>query len=86
MPSSSTSTAAPWGRGIPDSTNKQRSVYSLAPSIDIANPVFTGVPGGITPYSREKNDATTKAVFLQQNLSFYDRVIATVVCAMTRWT
>lgn len=60
-----------------DSTTKQISVYGLAPSIDIANPVFTGVPGGITPYTRKKNDATTKAVFLQQNLSFFDRVIAT---------
>ncbi len=60
-----------------DSTTKQSSVYSLAPSIDIANPVFTGVPGGITPYTRKKNDATTKAVFLQQNLSFHDRLIAT---------
>lgn len=60
-----------------DSSTKQSSVYSLAPSIDIANPVFTGVPGGVTPYTRKKNDATTKAVFLQQNLSFYDRVIAT---------
>ncbi|WP_394206977.1 TonB-dependent siderophore receptor [Pseudomonas putida] len=60
-----------------DSTTKQSSVYSLAPSIDIANPVFTGVPGGTTPYTRKKNDATTKAVFLQQNLSFHDRLIAT---------
>lgn len=60
-----------------DSTTKQSSVYGLAPSIDIANPIFTGVPGGITPYTRKKNDATTKAVFLQQNLSFFDRVIAT---------
>ncbi|WP_332731848.1 TonB-dependent siderophore receptor [Pseudomonas sp. ESBL2] len=60
-----------------DSTTKQSSVYGLAPSIDIANPVFTGVPGGITPYTRKKNDATTNAVFLQQNLSFFDRVIAT---------
>ncbi|WP_200626241.1 TonB-dependent siderophore receptor [Pseudomonas sp. LAM2023] len=60
-----------------DSTTRQSSIYGLAPSIDIANPVFTGVPGGLTPYTRQKNDATTKAVFLQQNLSFYDRVIAT---------
>src|SRR5690606_38731464 len=60
-----------------DSTTKQSSVYGLAPSIDIANPVFTGVPGDITPYTRTKNDATTKAVFLQQNLSFYDRFIVT---------
>ncbi|RCL23547.1 TonB-dependent siderophore receptor [Pseudomonas sp. AFG_SD02_1510_Pfu_092] len=60
-----------------DSTTTQSSIYGLAPSIDIANPVFTGVPGVLTPYTRKKNDATTQAVFLQQNLSFYDRVIAT---------
>lgn len=60
-----------------DSTTRQSSMYGLAPSIDIANPVFTGVPDGLTPYTRQKNDATTKAVFLQQNLSFHDRVIAT---------
>ncbi len=60
-----------------DSSTKQRSVYSLATPIDIANPVFTGVPRGIEPYSRKKQDVTTKAVFMQQNLSFYDRVIAT---------
>ncbi|MBK5006027.1 TonB-dependent siderophore receptor [Pseudomonas sp. S32] len=60
-----------------DSSTKQSSIYSLATPIDIANPVFTGVPRNIAPYSRKKQDVTTKAVFLQQNLSFYDRVIAT---------
>ncbi|QCI14664.1 TonB-dependent siderophore receptor [Pseudomonas putida] len=60
-----------------DSSTKSSSVYDVTSSIDIANPVFTGVPGGITPYTSEKNDATTKAVFLQQNLSFYDRFIVT---------
>ncbi|WDY58654.1 TonB-dependent siderophore receptor [Pseudomonas sp. PSKL.D1] len=61
-----------------DSTTTQSSIYSLANSIDIANPVYTGVPSGVSPYTRKKNDAKTKAVFMQQNLSFYDRVIATV--------
>ncbi|WP_060481655.1 TonB-dependent siderophore receptor [Pseudomonas sp. NBRC 111119] len=60
-----------------DSSTKQSSIYSLATPIDIANPVFTGVPRNIAPYSRKKQDVTTKAVFMQQNLSFYDRVIAT---------
>ncbi len=60
-----------------DSSTKERSVYDLASSIDIANPVFTGVSRTLTPYTAKKSDATTKAVFLQQNLSFYERFIVT---------
>lgn len=60
-----------------DSSSKESSVYDLASPIDIANPVFTGVSRALTPYTRKKNDATTKAVFLQQNLSFYERFIVT---------
>ncbi|WP_442112119.1 TonB-dependent siderophore receptor [Pseudomonas sp. NUPR-001] len=60
-----------------DSSSKESSVYDLASPIDIANPVFTGVSSALTPYTRKKNDATTKAVFLQQNLSFYERFIVT---------
>ncbi|TDF82390.1 TonB-dependent siderophore receptor [Pseudomonas sp. H9] len=60
-----------------DSSSKESSVYDLASSIDIANPVFTGVSSALTPYTRQNNDATTKAVFLQQNLSFYERFIVT---------
>ncbi|QXH47590.1 TonB-dependent siderophore receptor [Pseudomonas xanthosomatis] len=60
-----------------NSSTKESSVYDLVSSIDIANPVFTGVPATLTPYTAKKNDVTTKAVFLQQNLSFYDRFIVT---------
>ncbi|VVP67644.1 Ferrichrome outer membrane transporter/phage receptor [Pseudomonas fluorescens] len=60
-----------------DSSTKESSVYDLASSIDIANPVFTGVSSALTPYTAKKSDATTKAVFLQQNLSFYERFIVT---------
>ncbi|UST61108.1 TonB-dependent siderophore receptor [Pseudomonas moraviensis] len=60
-----------------DSTTKESSVYALTTPIDIANPVFTGVSRSITPYAVNKRDATTKAVFLQQNLSFYERFIVT---------
>ncbi|MCU1725120.1 TonB-dependent siderophore receptor [Pseudomonas sp. 5P_5.1_Bac1] len=60
-----------------DSSTKERSVYDLASSIDIANPVFTGVSSALTPYTAKKSEATTKAVFLQQNLSFYERFIVT---------
>lgn len=60
-----------------DSTTKASSIYAPTTSIDIANPVFTGVSRSITPYAVNKRDATTKAVFLQQNLSFYERFIVT---------
>ncbi|MGY2436818.1 TonB-dependent receptor domain-containing protein, partial [Escherichia coli] len=33
--------------------------------------------GGLSPYLVQRRDYTTKSVFLQQNLSFYDRVIVT---------
>ncbi|MFK3800088.1 TonB-dependent siderophore receptor [Pseudomonas sp. NPDC088444] len=60
-----------------DSSAKESSIYNLVSSIDIANPVFTGVPAALAPYTEKKTDTKTKAVFLQQNLSFYDRFIVT---------
>ncbi|MDB6443224.1 TonB-dependent siderophore receptor [Pseudomonas sp. 21TX0197] len=60
-----------------DSSTEERSVYAPTGSIDLANPVFTGVPGGVAPYSNNELDTETKAVFLQQNLSFYERFIVT---------
>lgn len=60
-----------------DSSTKERSIYDLTSSIDIANPVFTGVSSALTPYTEKKSEAKTKAVFLQQNLSFYERFIVT---------
>ncbi|TLX64004.1 TonB-dependent siderophore receptor [Stutzerimonas nosocomialis] len=60
-----------------DSSTKASSIYTAASSIDIANPVFTGVARGAAPYTVRNEDAKTTAVFLQQNLSFYERFIVT---------
>lgn len=60
-----------------DSSTKDSSVSGSMSSIDIANPVFSGAPGALAPYSAKKRDAKTKAVFLQQNLSFFERFIVT---------
>jgi iron complex outermembrane receptor protein len=60
-----------------DSSTDATSVYDLASSIDIANPVHTGVAKSLVPYLTQKDDATTKSLFLQQNLSFYERFILT---------
>ncbi|MCQ4260730.1 TonB-dependent siderophore receptor [Stutzerimonas stutzeri] len=60
-----------------DSSTKDSSIYTAASSIDIANPVFTGVARGAAPYTVRDEDAETTAVFLQQNLSLYERFIIT---------
>lgn len=60
-----------------DSSTESSSIYTGASFIDIANPTYTGVARGAAPYSELKNDATTRAIFFQQNLSFYDRFIVT---------
>jgi len=61
-----------------DSSTDAESIYQQGVSaIDIANPVYSGAPVGLVPYLRTKRDYTTKSVFLQQNLSFYERFIVT---------
>lgn len=61
-----------------DSSTDAESIYQQGVSaIDIANPVYSGAPAGLVPYLRTERDYTTKSVFLQQNLSFYERFIVT---------
>lgn len=61
-----------------DASTTATGVYGLASSIDISNPVYSGAPTVGTPYTEEKSDYTTTSIFLQQNLSFNDKFIATV--------
>ena len=60
-----------------DSSTNSSGIYTGASSIDIANPVYTGVARGAASYTELKDDATSKALFVQQNLSFYERFIVT---------
>lgn len=60
-----------------DASSESTSVYAPADPIDIANPVYSGAPASLTPYNSEDRDYKTKAIFLQQNLSFDDRFIVT---------
>ncbi len=59
-----------------DAATEDSSFYGAAAPIDVANPVFSGAPAAVTPYSRNKQDYTTESVFLQQNFSF-NRFIVT---------
>ncbi len=60
-----------------DASSEDSSVYQGVSPIDIAKPVYGGAPVGLVPYSRNKQDYTTKSVFVQQNLSFFERFIVT---------
>lgn len=60
-----------------DASTTSSSIYGTHTPIDIDNPVNTGAPTGFAPYSVQANDYTTSSVFLQQNLSFSEKVIAT---------
>jgi iron complex outermembrane recepter protein len=61
-----------------DASTSSTSFYDPTTPIDIANPVYTGGPTTITPYSSRDGDQRSTALFAQQNLAFNDRVIATV--------
>ncbi|MEC9481978.1 MAG: TonB-dependent siderophore receptor, partial [Halomonas sp.] len=60
-----------------DASSIATSVYAPADPIDIEDPVYSGAPSDLSVYNSEDQDYETKSVFLQQNLSFYDRVIVT---------
>jgi len=55
-----------------------RSYYAAAPGIDFLNPVYSGGPGALAPYASTSNDQNSKAVYVQQDLVFHDRVTASV--------
>lgn len=48
------------------------------PGIDWENPVYSGLPSAITPSTRKTNDQSAKAIYLQQDLIFSDRLTASV--------
>jgi len=52
--------------------------YTGAPSIDWLNPVYTGGPGTMLPYASTLNDQKTTALYLQQDLTFFDRLTVSV--------
>jgi iron complex outermembrane recepter protein len=67
-----------FGLEFRDASTTTTGYYGAAASIDIANPVYSGAPTIGAPYTDKKSDYTTKSLFLQQNLSFNDSIIATV--------
>ena len=52
--------------------------YSAAPGIDWVNTVYSGAPGSLFLYDSTRNEQKTKALYLQQDLVFSDRLTASV--------
>jgi len=61
-----------------DVSLSQTSYYGNATPIDISDPVYSGAPDSLITYSDSDSEYQTTSVFVQQNLSFANRVIATV--------
>lgn len=62
-----------------DATTTSAPFFGLYTPIDVANPIYSGAPGELAaPYELRDNDYKTQSLFVQQNLSFNDQVIATL--------
>ncbi|MAQ11627.1 MAG: TonB-dependent siderophore receptor [Gammaproteobacteria bacterium] len=61
-----------------DVSSAQRSFDAGATGINPRDPVYSGAPASLVQYQDQTRDSTNKAIFLQQNLAFDDRFIATV--------
>ncbi|MCY1666461.1 TonB-dependent siderophore receptor [Rhizobium sp. SL86] len=52
-----------------------KSYWGAAPGIDWLNPVYTGRPASVPIYQSLKTDQDTKAVYIQQDLTFANKLI-----------
>jgi iron complex outermembrane receptor protein len=52
--------------------------YAAAPAIDWLNPVYSGAPIGLDPYATAESSQKTKAIYLQEDLTFFDRLTASI--------
>ncbi len=52
--------------------------YAPAPQIDWKNPVYSGGPGVLAPYNVVTANQKTKAVYLQEDLTFFDKLTVSV--------
>lgn len=51
-----------------------KSYFGAAPSINWMNPVYTGAPASVPLYASSLTDQKTRAIYLQQDLTFFDRL------------
>ncbi|MGF0540669.1 TonB-dependent siderophore receptor [Agrobacterium sp. ES01] len=61
-----------------DHSGESDLFYQAAPGIDWTNPVYSGAPTYAGPYSSTSSERSTTALYLQQDLTFFDRLTATI--------
>lgn len=61
-----------------DSSSDNDTHWGPAPGIDWTNPIYAGAPTSVPLYTSRHNDQKTKAIYLQQDLTFSEKLIATV--------
>ncbi|WP_176086877.1 TonB-dependent siderophore receptor [Martelella sp. HB161492] len=54
------------------------SYYDVAPGIDWTNPVYSGGPTYSGPYASTKSDQKTTSLYAQEEMTFYNKLIASV--------
>ncbi len=55
-----------------------KTYWGPAPGIDWTNPVYTGRPSYVPLIASTKSDQNTKAIYFQEDLTFFDKLIATI--------
>jgi TonB-dependent siderophore receptor len=61
-----------------DNHTTSSSYYGDAPDIDWSNPIYTGAPASVPMNASTTNDNKTTALYMQQELTFSDRLTATL--------
>jgi iron complex outermembrane receptor protein len=54
------------------------SDYDSAPAIDWLNPIYSGAPGSVAWYESKTSNQRTEAIYLQQDLTFFDRLTVSI--------
>ncbi|WP_295805746.1 TonB-dependent siderophore receptor [uncultured Nitratireductor sp.] len=60
-----------------DFVSDNDTFFGPAPTINWSDPTYKGAPASVPLYSSARTDQTTKAIYLQQELTIADRFIAT---------
>ncbi|MBS9721245.1 TonB-dependent siderophore receptor [Tianweitania sp. BSSL-BM11] len=61
-----------------DQVSDSKSYFGGAPGIDWTNPVYTGRPASVPLYQAQKNDQQTTGLYFQEELTFADKLIASI--------
>jgi iron complex outermembrane recepter protein len=59
-------------------TSDNDTYWGAAPGIDWTNPIYTGAPDSVPLVSGEHNTQRSTALYLQQDITFWDKLIASV--------